>query len=136
MEADDDLPKRIAEYSHREPNAVIAGVRSVFAWAEKSRRRDKLDVARFEIERIIVTLEERVLDRFRDFAGGPDYIHKDNAWISACRQREFVREACARLAELPGGIPTMLSEEIRAIDIGPDVKVIPDYSKKVQQDGF
>lgn len=132
----DELPKRIAEYSHKDPTAIIAGIRDVFGWAERSRRKDRFDVARFEIERILITLEERVLDRFRDFVGGPNFVHKDQAWILACRQREFVREACARMAELPGGIPTMLSEEIRSVDIGPNVKVIPDYSKKVQHDDF
>lgn len=75
-------------------------------------------------------LEERIVSHFRTFGGGPDYVSKSEAWSQACRQREFVREACARMAEGEGGMPTNLSEAIRAIDVGEHVRVIPDYSRE------
>ncbi|MBL0934816.1 MAG: hypothetical protein IBJ07_08690 [Rhizobiaceae bacterium] len=89
------------------------------------------EAGRREIHKRFQDLEERVLSHFRTYGSGPGYVSKTEAWSQACRQREFVREACARMAEGEGGMPTNLSEAIRAIDVGEHVRVIPDYSMGV-----
>jgi hypothetical protein len=53
------------------------------------------------------------------------------AWTLAVRRGEFVQEACARMAEGEHGEPTPLSEAIRSLDVGEDVRVIPDFSRDV-----
>ncbi|PDS68914.1 hypothetical protein [Rhizobium phaseoli] len=104
-------------------------IEPVFSWLETSRKRDRFEVAKIEMEERVKRLEDSILAYFAEFAGGPDHIHKNEAWRLACRQREFVRECCARMVEGPDGEPTSASEAIRGIDIGEHVKVIPDYSR-------
>lgn len=127
----DDLHVRINSYEYADRLTTISDLRSVFTWLEKSKRKDRFDIVRMAIEEQFTNLEGRVLGHFQDYVGGRDFIHKDEAWILACRQREFVRECCARMAEDRDGEPTALSEAIRELPIGPDVKVIPDYSKRI-----
>ncbi|MDX8495867.1 hypothetical protein RFN29_30430 [Mesorhizobium sp. VK22B] len=105
----------------------------VFGWLESSRKRDKFEIARREIHTRFKKMEEGILSHFARYVGGERYVSEDEAWRLACRQREFVRECCARMAESKDGVPSDLSEAIRQIDIGENVKVIPDYSKQVSQ---
>ncbi|MCA1866794.1 hypothetical protein HW571_13995 [Agrobacterium genomosp. 3] len=126
-----EIPVRIEAYKYASRQKTIDGIRSAFGWLEQSRRKDRFDVVRMAIEEQFLNLEGRVLGHFQDYVGGKDFIHKDQAWLLACRQREFVRECCARMAEGKDEEPTALSEAIRELQIGPDVKIIPDYSKRI-----
>lgn len=120
----------LAAYVPRSARTYERLIAPVFAWLQTSRQRDKLHTAEIEVGLRFRRLEEEILEHFSEFAGGPDFIPKHEAWKLACRQREFVREACARMAEGLDGAPTNLSEEIRAMDIGEHVRVVPDYSRK------
>lgn len=126
-----EIPVRIEAYQYVNRQKTIDSIRSAFDWLENSRRKDRYDVVRTAILEQFLNLEGRVLGHFHEYVGGKDFIHKDQAWILACRQREFVRECCARMAEGKDEEPTALSEAIRELPIGPAVKVIPDYSKRV-----
>lgn len=101
----------------------------VFDAIGRNRRADTLEDCRLEMFNRLRAIEEKILAHFGAFSGGPRFITRAEAWTQACRQREFVREVCARMAEGRAGEPTALSEAIREIDIGEDVRVIPDYSK-------
>lgn len=74
------------------------------------------------------------MEHFGEYAGGPKYITVEEAWRQACRQREFVRECCARMAEGADGEINALSEAIREIDVSENVRVIPDYSRRAPVD--
>ncbi|MBD9636099.1 hypothetical protein IB277_07300 [Ensifer sp. ENS07] len=130
IEDDGDIPTRISRYTFKDRDRVRREISDLMGWLEKSRRKDRFDVVRLSIEELFLGLESRVLDHFRDYVGGPDFIHKDEAWLAACRQREFVKEVCARMVEGPDEEPTPESEAIREMDVGPSIKVIPDYSKR------
>ncbi len=127
----DEIPVRIEAYKYASRQKTIDSIRGAFDWLEKSKRKDRFDVVRTAIEEQFLNLEGRVLGHFQEYVGGKDFLHKDQAWLLACRQREFVRECCARMAEGKDEEPTALSEAIRELPIGPAVKVIPDYSKRV-----
>ncbi|TIV38955.1 MAG: hypothetical protein E5V91_12505 [Mesorhizobium sp.] len=102
----------------------------ILGWLESSRKRDKFKLARREINTRLRKMEDGILEHFARYVGGDRYVSESEAWRLACRQREFVRECCARMAENKDGSPSELSEAIRQIDIGENVKVIPDYSKQ------
>lgn len=127
----DEIPVRIETYKYASREKTIDSIRGAFDWLEKSKRKDRFDVVRTAIEEQFLNLEGRVLGHFQEYVGGKDFLHKDQAWLLACRQREFVRECCARMAEGKDEEPTALSEAIRELPIGPEVKVIPDYSKRI-----
>lgn len=127
------IEETLARYSPRTDAHRRALIDPVFEWLRTARHRDKVGIAQWEIHQRFCKMEEDILAHFAGYKSGPDYIHKDEAWRLACRQREFVREVCARLAETPEGVPTGLSEAIRDIDVGEHVKVIPDYSRMVEQ---
>ncbi|NTA58444.1 hypothetical protein G6L32_07325 [Agrobacterium tumefaciens] len=133
MSEDDvgEISIRIEAYQYASRQKTIDSIRSAFDWLENSRRKDRFDLVRTAIEEQFLNLEGRVLGHFQEYVGGKNFIHKDQAWLLACRQREFVRECCARMAEGKDEEPTALSEAIRELPIGPDVKVIPDYSKRI-----
>lgn len=124
------IEEAFESYSPRSDSHRRALIDPVFEWLLTSRHKNKVDMACWEIHERFKRMEEGILAHFARFEGGPSYVHKDEAWRLACRQREFVREACARMAEDEGGTPTSLSEAIREIDIGEHVRVIPDYSKE------
>lgn len=131
-ETSDALPPvgpDIAAYKPRSQDTFRRLIAPVFVWLGTSRQRDKVQAAELEVGLRFRRLEDEILAHFSGYVGGPDFVHKDEAWRLACRQREFVREACARMAEGLHGTPTSLSEAIRELDIGEHVRVIPDYSR-------
>lgn len=131
MPRDASPPKedRLKTYAPRTKEQRMSVFEPVLHWLERSRKQDRFEIAQEELDERLKRFEERILEHFIDFVGGPDFISKDEAWRLACRQREFVRECCARMMEDPGGVPTNSSEAIRAIDISENVKIIPDYSR-------
>ena len=106
-----------------------AMVDTIFDAIARDCRAATWEAGRREMHKRISELEEKIVSHFRIYGGGAGYITYAEAWTQACRQREFVREICARMAEDEGGAPSALSEAIREIDIGEHVRVIPDYSK-------
>ncbi|MEO4000328.1 hypothetical protein [Mesorhizobium sp. CAU 1732] len=112
--------------SQEERSALIDPVFDAIA---RNRRADVIESARQKFHTRFEKLEEKILSHFQAFVGGPGYMSQAEAWTQACRQREFVREVCARMAEGEGGEPTGLSEAIRDINISEEIRVIPDYSK-------
>lgn len=132
MEDDDALLLSYdVDYMPRSHDYVKRTVGAVFNWLSTSKHKNKIDMARREIFNRFLQQEEDILAYFAEYEGGKDYVHKDEAWRLACRQREFTREVCARMAEGDGGVPTALSEAIRDLNLGENVKVIPDYSKTI-----
>ncbi|MGX9144996.1 hypothetical protein [Mesorhizobium sp. 128a] len=123
----------VESYTPRNDQQRRSLIDPVFGWLESSRQRDKVEIARREIHTRFKKMEEGILSHFARYVGGERYVSEDEAWRLACRQREFVRECCARMAEGKDGEPTSLSEAIRQIDISENVRVIPDCSKRAQK---
>ncbi|MDP9840141.1 hypothetical protein J2T09_004921 [Neorhizobium huautlense] len=100
------ITDQLAAYAPRSKQTFQRLIAPVFAWLQTSRQRDKIQAAELELGLRFRRLEDEILAHLSGHVGGPDFIHKDEAWRLTCRHREFVREACARMAKGLDGTPT------------------------------